>query len=50
MLLGSNGLKNFTSRMKLQMQNISDLSHVGEGFVKGLIAREDLCMEDPKEV
>ena len=50
MLLGSNGLKNFTSLIKLQMQKISDLSHVGEGFVKGLIAREDLCMEDPKEV
>ena len=50
MLLGSNGLKNFTSLVTLKMKKISDLNHVGERFVEGLTAMEDLSIKDCEEL
>ena len=50
MLLGSNGLKNFTSLITLKMNKIYDLNHVGERFVEGLTAMEDLSIKDCEEL
>ena len=50
MLLGSNGLKNFTSLVTLKMNKIYDLNHVGERFVEGLTAMEDLSIKDCEEL
>ncbi|KAL6328013.1 hypothetical protein AAG906_033277 [Vitis piasezkii] len=49
MVLGSTGV-DFTSLVALEIGQISNLSHIGEEFMRCLTALEDLSIKDCKEV